>query len=39
MTMIPNNYLARMVGVDTVAALSASASDPAWQSDDVKQTF
>ncbi len=39
MTMIPNNYLARMVGVDTVAALSASASDPAWQSDEVKQTF
>ena len=26
MTLIPNNYLARLVGSDTIAAMSASAS-------------
>ncbi len=39
MTLIPNNYLARLVGSDTIAAMSASASDPAWQSEEVKQAF
>ncbi len=38
-TLIPNNYLARLVGSDTIAAMSASASDPAWQSEEVKQAF
>lgn len=38
MTLIPN-YLARLVGSDAIAAMSASASDPAWQSEAVKQAF
>lgn len=39
MTLIPNNYLARLVGADKIAAMSASASDPTWSSDAVKQAF
>ncbi len=39
MTLIPNNYLARLIGSDKIAAMSASASDPAWQSEEVKQAF
>ncbi len=39
MTLIPNNYLARLVGSDKIAAMSANASDPAWQSEEVKQAF
>ncbi len=37
MTLIPNNYLARLIGSDKIAAMSASASDEAWQSEQVKQ--
>lgn len=39
MTLIPNNYLARLVGSDKIAAMSANASDPAWKSEEVKQAF
>lgn len=39
MTLIPNNYLARLIGSDKIAAMSASASDPAWQSEEVTQAF
>lgn len=39
MTLIPNNYLARMVGTDQIAAMSGSASDPAWTSEAVTKTF
>lgn len=39
MTLIPNNYLARLVGSEKIAAMSENASDPAWQSDEVKKTF
>ena len=39
MTLIPNNYLARLVGTDTIAALSADAADLAWQSEQVAQAF
>ena len=39
MTLIPNNYLARVAGTDQIAAMSASAIDPAWSSDAVKKTF
>lgn len=39
MTLIPNNYLARLVGSEKIAAMSENASDPAWQSEEVKETF
>lgn len=39
MTLIPNNYLARLVGSEKIAAMSENASDPAWQSEEVKKTF
>lgn len=39
MTLIPNNYLARLIGSDKIAAMSADASDPAWKSEEVKQAF
>ena len=39
MTLIPNNYLARLVGSDTIKAMSADAADPAWQSEQVAQAF
>lgn len=39
MTLIPNNYLARLVGSEKIEAMSANASDPAWQSEEVKKTF
>lgn len=39
MTLIPNNYLARLVGSDEIAAMSASAAAPEWKSDKVKQAF
>lgn len=39
MTLIPNNYIARLMGSDAIAAMSASAGDPAWQSEDVTKAF
>ena len=39
MTLIPNNYLARLIGSDKIAAMSANAKDPVWKSDEVKQAF
>ena len=39
MTLIPNNYLARLVGAESIANMSASAADPAWSSEAVEQTF
>lgn len=39
MTLIPNNYLARLIGSEKIAAMSAKASDPAWQSEEVKHAF
>lgn len=39
MTLIPNNYLARLAGKDTVAKLSASAADENWKSAAVSDTF
>lgn len=39
MTLIPNNYLARLVGSEKIAEMSENASDPAWQSEEVKKTF
>ncbi|MEF9976402.1 MAG: extracellular solute-binding protein, partial [Oscillospiraceae bacterium] len=39
MTIIPNNYLARTAGLEMVAKLGESATDEAWQSDIVKNTF
>ena len=39
MTLIPNNYLARLVGSDAIAAMSASAADEAWKSENVTKAF
>lgn len=39
MTLIPNNYLARLAGSEKIEAMSASASDEAWKSEEVKQAF
>ena len=39
MTLIPNNYLARLAGSDAIAAMSADAADEGWQSEQVKQAF
>lgn len=39
MTLIPNNYLARLVGTDAIKAMSADAADPAWSADAVTQAF
>lgn len=39
MTLIPNNYLARLAGSDAIAAMSADAADENWQSEQVKQAF
>lgn len=39
MTLIPNNYLARLVGSDTIETMSNAASDSAWKSDQVKESF
>lgn len=37
MTLIPNNYIARLMGSDAIAAMSADAGDPAWKSEEVKR--
>lgn len=39
MTLIPNNYLARLVGPETIKLMSQSAGEEAWTSDAVKQSF
>lgn len=39
MTLIPNNYIARLMGSDAIAAMSADAGDPAWKSEEVKKAF
>lgn len=39
MTLIPNNYISRLVGPEKIAAMSASAADETWSSDAVKEAF
>lgn len=39
MTLIPNNYLARLVGSDNIQKMSNDAADPNWSSEQVTQAF